>query len=151
MHPHVTSRGEGYFSLELMELSGSACRCPEPLGREGSEIPEDSWPLFPTPLRASSACNTHHLFAQERLLPTPRDCQVSPLHQGDWPQSGQNTGSGMTGRGGSAPSTTRKLKALGKWLNLSEPQSLKRNSHGHQLLGSNDMMCGRARPMAGVQ
>lgn len=53
--------------------------------------------------------------------------------------------------GDRAPSTAHQLRALGKWLNLSEPQSLKRNSHGHQLLGSNAMMCGRARHMAGMQ
>lgn len=53
--------------------------------------------------------------------------------------------------GGSAPSTTHQPRALGKWLNLSESQSLKRNSHGHRLLGSNDMMCARAGPVAGVQ
>ena len=151
MHPHVTSRGEGCFSLELMELSGSACRCPEPLGREGSEIPEDSWPLFPTPLRASSACNTHHLFAQERLLPTPRDCQVSPLHQGDCGSKVDRTRA-LAWQAGVAvpppPLTSRRPWASG-FTSLSP--SLKRNSHGHQLLGSNDMMCGRARPMAGVQ
>lgn len=42
MRPQVTSQGEGCFSSELMELSRSACWCPEPLGRVGSGIPEDS-------------------------------------------------------------------------------------------------------------